>query len=108
MAGHVDCIISDIRNPVCTLGWMEPTTNLCTRRLSRKNNFVELDPPEVYYSYRDSVKAVTNAIMRLEELPQEEAMKQAERRVWVEMTQAIGSSSEIWRYGRLFGWKDRW
>ena len=102
MNRYLTCNISmeDPFNPACELVWNEPTPS--------RNNFTSIDPPEVYYSYGDSVQALTNAIMRIEGLSSEEARRQAERDVYTAMTQAMGSSSEIWTQRRQYRWRNRW
>lgn len=103
MTRFVSCHIStdDWYTPHCTLGWVK-------QEVGRSERFTPLDPLEVYDNYGDSLKALADAIVRLEGLPIALSKELAENRLRWALFQDIGTSSEQGRYRQRFGWQGRW
>ena len=95
----VGCQITNTEAPVCELGWWTRPPGVMYHR------FEPFDPPEVHHTYGESLAALSAAIVRLEGLPKSEAAAGAEQRLYHEMLDFLGTSSERTRLRWRYGWK---
>ena len=94
----VGCKITNTKSPICELGWWTRADGVVY------STFTPFDQPEVYHTYGESRVALTAAIVRLEGLPETEAVELAKRRIYQGMQDYLGTSSEIARLRSRYKW----